>query len=93
MPSNPFLFRFRLPIALKMFGRTSSLAALAAATLVAAQTTSVTCDPTTLNTTSFDYYIDVANQTVYEMAVKFNRGVCDIGRANLSSSHQMSLSK
>ena len=81
------LFRFRLPLALKMFRKTSILAALAAATVVAAQTTSVTCDPTSLNTTSFDYYVDVANETIYEMAVKFNRGVCDIGRANLSSSH------
>lgn len=46
-----------------------------------------TCNPVSLNTTSFNYVNDVANQTVYEIAVKFDRGVCDIGRANLSESH------
>lgn len=44
------------------------------------------CNHKSLNTTSFNYVTDVANQTVHEMAVKFNRGVCDIGRANLSKS-------
>ncbi|KAI9933949.1 hypothetical protein AWENTII_000296 [Aspergillus wentii] len=41
------------------------------------------CNPATLNTTSFNYVNSVENQTVYEIAKKFNRGVCDIGRANL----------
>ncbi|CAI7637063.1 hypothetical protein N7533_009316 [Penicillium manginii] len=41
------------------------------------------CNHKPLNTTSFNYFTDVANQTVHEIAVKFNRGVCDIGRANL----------
>lgn len=44
------------------------------------------CDPATLNTTSFNYVNDIANQTVHDIAKKFNRGVCDIGRANLSQS-------
>jgi hypothetical protein len=64
-----------------MFRSVSIVAAAAGAASAA------TCDPTSLNTTSFNYINDVANQTVYEMAVKFNRGVCDIGRANLSSFH------
>jgi hypothetical protein len=60
------------------------LVALACAMLSSAQATNATCDPASLNTTSFNYVTDIENQTVYEMAVKFNRGVCDIGRANLS---------
>lgn len=45
-----------------------------------------TCNPKSLNTTTFNYYNDVENQTIHDIAVKFNRGVCDIGRANLSTS-------
>jgi len=44
------------------------------------------CNPKSLNTTSFNYYNNVENQTIHDIAVKFNRGVCDIGRANLSAS-------
>lgn len=62
----------------------SLLIALAGALLASAASVDVTCNPDSLNTTSFNYINDIANQTVYEMAVKFNRGVCDIGRANLS---------
>ncbi|KAJ5621522.1 hypothetical protein N7528_006305 [Penicillium herquei] len=46
-------------------------------------TSSLTCDPSSLNTTRFNYVNDIANQTVHQIAKKFNRGVCDIGRANL----------
>lgn len=63
---------------------TTVLTALSGAVLASATTTNATCDPNTLNTTSFNYVNDIANQTVHEIAVKFNRGVCDIGRANLS---------
>lgn len=62
----------------------SLLVALAGGLLASAASVDVTCNPDSLNTTSFNYINDIANQTVYEMAVKFNRGVCDIGRANLS---------
>jgi hypothetical protein len=68
-----------------MYGRHSILASVAVAALSCAAVVNADCDPTSLNTTSFNYVNDIANQTVYEMAVKFNRGVCDIGRANLSS--------
>ncbi|PQE18311.1 Intracellular hyphae 1 protein [Rutstroemia sp. NJR-2017a WRK4] len=59
------------------------LVALACAMFSSAHATNATCDPASLNTTSFNYVNDIENQTVHEMAVKFNRGVCDIGRANL----------
>lgn len=48
------------------------------------------CNSTSLNTTSFNYYNDVENQTIHDIAIKFNRGVCDIGRANLSASIPLS---
>jgi hypothetical protein len=70
-----------------MLNNRSMLVALACAMFSSAQATNTTCDPASLNTTSFNYVNDIENQTVYEMAVKFNRGVCDIGRANLSLSH------
>ena len=65
-----------------------ALVALAGTAVNAADST---CDPASLNTTSFNYINDVANQTVEEIVLKFNRGVCDIGRANLSESSSSSL--
>ncbi|KAJ5679871.1 hypothetical protein N7462_008115 [Penicillium macrosclerotiorum] len=41
------------------------------------------CNTAALNTTSFNYVNNVENQPVYEIAKRFNRGICDIGRANL----------
>lgn len=46
------------------------------------------CNPATLNTTSFNYVNNIENQTVHQIAKRFNRGVCDIGRANLSLFHR-----
>ncbi|GKZ36125.1 hypothetical protein AbraIFM66950_007032 [Aspergillus brasiliensis] len=43
---------------------------------------SAACDPSTLNTTSYLYDI-TEETTVFEVARKTNRGVCDIGRHNL----------
>ncbi|PYH31295.1 uncharacterized protein BO87DRAFT_315550 [Aspergillus neoniger CBS 115656] len=43
---------------------------------------SASCDPSTLNTTSYLYDI-TEETTVFEVARKTNRGVCDIGRHNL----------
>ena len=65
-----------------------TLVALAGTAVYAADST---CDPASLNTTSFNYVNNVANQTVEQIALKFNRGVCDIGRANLSKSSSSSL--
>lgn len=63
--------------------------ALLGAYFVSANEIRAHCDSQSLNTTSFNYVTNVENQTVYEMAVKFNRGVCDIGRANLSKSYHI----
>lgn len=49
-------------------------------------TAAATCDLSTLNTTSFEYSYTIANETIQQIADKFDRGVCDIGRANLSES-------
>lgn len=67
-----------------MFLITSILTTLAGAVLASAPASKAACNPATLNDTSFNYVNDIENQTVHDIAVKFNRGVCDIGRANLS---------
>ncbi|KAJ5116168.1 hypothetical protein N7456_000516 [Penicillium angulare] len=66
-----------------MFLKTTIVTALLGCLFASATEARTTCNPHSLNTTSFNYVNDVANQTVHEIAVKFNRGVCDIGRANL----------
>lgn len=69
-----------------MISKISIAVALAGAVAVAvsAQAANVTCDTSLLNTTSSTYYVGTANKTIYDIAVEVNRGVCDIGRANLS---------
>lgn len=84
--SNSLLDYFAFSFAPKriMFFNKPVLTALAGAILAFAGEATATCNPSSLNTTSFNYVNDVANQTVHQIAKKFNRGVCDIGRANLS---------
>ena len=67
-----------------MIRKVSIAVALAGAVAVSAQVANVTCDTSLLNTTSSTYYVGTANKTIYDIAVEVNRGVCDIGRANLS---------
>ncbi|PVH79304.1 hypothetical protein DL98DRAFT_560829 [Cadophora sp. DSE1049] len=66
-----------------MPGKVSIVAALVGAVVVSAQATNITCDTSLLNTTSSTYYVASANKTVYDIAIEVNRGICDIGRANL----------
>ncbi|KAL4897514.1 hypothetical protein BDV59DRAFT_197806 [Aspergillus ambiguus] len=46
-------------------------------------TAAATCNPQTLNTTTYLYPITKENTTVFDVAKATNRGVCDIGRHNL----------
>lgn len=41
------------------------------------------CNPSTLNTTTYLYPITKQGTTVFDVAAATNRGVCDIGRQNL----------
>lgn len=70
-----------------MISKVSIALALVGTVVVSAQATNDTCDTSLLNTTSSSYYVGIANKTIYDIAVEVNRGVCDIGRANLSSFH------
>jgi hypothetical protein len=69
-----------------MYFTTTVLPALMGAMLAFTAEAAQRCNPAALNTTSFNYVNSIENQTVHEIAKKFNRGVCDIGRANLSQS-------
>ncbi|KAE8316078.1 hypothetical protein BDV41DRAFT_584318 [Aspergillus transmontanensis] len=59
-----------------------TLAALTASLALITPATA-TCDPSTLNTTTYYYPITEANTTVFDVARITKRGVCDIGRQNL----------
>lgn len=67
-----------------MFFTATARTALVGAMLASVAAATAACNPASLNTTSFNYVNDIENQTVHDIAVKFSRGVCDIGRANLS---------
>lgn len=56
----------------------SGLLVLAPSTLATAS-----CNPSTLNTTTYLYPITTQGTTVSDVAAATNRGVCDIGRQNL----------
>lgn len=45
--------------------------------------TASSCNPSTLNTTTYLYPITKPGTTVFDVATATNRGVCDIGRQNL----------
>ncbi|RDW72416.1 uncharacterized protein DSM5745_07588 [Aspergillus mulundensis] len=62
--------------------RMKSLIALLALSLPAI-VLSTSCDPSTLNSTTYLYPITTPNTTVFDVAKATNRGVCDIGRQNL----------
>ncbi|KAE8400637.1 hypothetical protein BDV37DRAFT_286382 [Aspergillus pseudonomiae] len=58
-----------------------TLATLAASLALITPATA-TCDPSTLNTTTYYYPITEANTTVFDVARITKRGVCDISRQN-----------
>lgn len=72
-----------------MFLTSTLLSAVASVLFASAADATHHCNPATLNTTRFNYVNDIENQTVHQIAKRFNRGVCDIGRANLSLFHRV----
>jgi hypothetical protein len=48
-----------------------------------AGTNATTCDPATLDNSTY-YYPVTANTTIFDIANATGRGLCDIGRENLS---------
>lgn len=57
------------------------LLGLAATAVAIPHTTRAACDKTSLNTTSF-VYTTTSDDTIFSIAKKFDRGACDIARAN-----------
>ncbi|KAJ5851560.1 uncharacterized protein N7529_010945 [Penicillium soppii] len=57
------------------------LLGLATTAVAIPHTTRATCDEASLNTTSF-VYTTTSDDTIFSIAKKFDRGACDIARAN-----------